>query len=179
MKKMISLSLAVLLLAVAAVPATAGACAASYTVKSGDTLRKIGAAYGVTWQSIASANNLANPNLIYVGSVLCIPGAAPSTPSVPSGPVPTITIVSVVADKSVTVQTANFPANQSFEVLMGPIGTNGVNGTAAGNFSSGKGGAQTATFQIPAKLKGSELIAIRLESTAYYSFNWFYNSTTQ
>jgi hypothetical protein len=31
--------------------------------------------YGVTWQSIVAANNIVNPNLIYVTQVLCIPVA--------------------------------------------------------------------------------------------------------
>jgi hypothetical protein len=98
---------------------------------------------------------------------------------VPSAPVPTFTIVSVVKDKSVTIQTANFPANQTFEVLMGPIGSKGINGTAAGSVSSGKGGSFTSTIQIPAKFKGVQQIAIRLESGVYFSYNWFYNNTTQ
>ncbi len=42
--------------------------------------------------------------------------------------IPTFSIVSVVPDKSVTIQTYNFPANDSFDVLMGPIGTKGING---------------------------------------------------
>jgi LysM repeat protein len=177
MKKIISLALAFVLLAVVATPVGAATCAANYTVKSGDTLLKIGQAYGVTWRAIADANNLVNPNLIYVGTVLCIPGKPAPVP-LPTTPVPTITITSVVRDTSVTIQTANFPANQSFEVLMGPIGTKGVNGTAAGTFNSGAGGSRSATFQIPAKFKGAELIAIRLENNVYYSFNWFYNGTT-
>ena len=177
MKRLSSLILALVLLATLAGPASAASCAASYVVKSGDTLRKIGQVYGVTWQSISTANNLPNPNLIYVGQVLCIPGAPP--PATPSAPVPTFTIVGVVRDKSVTIKTANFPANRSFEVLMGPIGTKGINGTAAGNVNSGKGGSIEATIQIPAKFKGSGQIAIRLESGPYYSYNWFYNNTTQ
>ena len=45
-----------------------------YTVQRGDTLRTIAARFGTTWQAIAAANNLANPNLIHVGNVLVIPG---------------------------------------------------------------------------------------------------------
>ncbi|MDV3427480.1 MAG: LysM peptidoglycan-binding domain-containing protein [Bacillota bacterium] len=50
-----------------------------YTVKAGDTLTKIAIAYGVTVQSIAAANNIANVNLIYVGQVLNIPVKTSST----------------------------------------------------------------------------------------------------
>lgn len=43
-----------------------------YTVKAGDTLSEIGAKYGVNYMKIARDNNIANPNLIYVGQVLTI-----------------------------------------------------------------------------------------------------------
>ena len=43
------------------------------TVKAGDTLSAIGARYGVPWKSIATLNNIKNPNLIYIGDVLKIP----------------------------------------------------------------------------------------------------------
>jgi lysozyme len=52
--------------------------AATYNVQSGDTLSGIAAKYGTSWQSLAAANHLANPNLIYPGQVLLVPGAAPS-----------------------------------------------------------------------------------------------------
>ena len=177
MRRLFSITLALVLLATVAAPTFGANCSASYTVKQGDTLRKIGEKYGVTWQDLATINSLKNPNLIYVGQVLCIPGATP--PAAPTGPVPTFTIVSVVRDKSVTIKTANFPANRSFEALMGPIGSKGENGTAAGNVNSGQGGSFTATVQIPAKFKGEGVIAIRLESGPYYSYNWFYNTTSQ
>ena len=55
-----------------------------YTVKSGDTLTKIAAVYGVTVQQLVAANKITNPNLVYVGQVLLIPGSgtvpAPETP---------------------------------------------------------------------------------------------------
>ncbi|MFR0581145.1 LysM peptidoglycan-binding domain-containing protein [Limosilactobacillus mucosae] len=44
--------------------------ASSYTVKSGDTLSAIAAKYGTTYQALASANNISNPNDIYVGQVI-------------------------------------------------------------------------------------------------------------
>ena len=45
----------------------------TYTVKSGDTLSSIAAAYGTTYQRIAEYNGIQNPNLIYCGQVLKIP----------------------------------------------------------------------------------------------------------
>jgi LysM repeat protein len=44
----------------------------TYTVKAGDTLSGIGAKYGVDYRKIAKDNNIANPNLIYVGQKLVI-----------------------------------------------------------------------------------------------------------
>jgi hypothetical protein len=98
-----------------------------------------------------------------------------------SSKVPVFYIVGVARDKSVTIQTYNFPANDSFTVLMGPYGTKGVGGYAVGTYSSGNGGSKTVTYTIPAALYGSYRIAIRLQSntgSGYFSYNWFYNNTT-
>lgn len=48
-----------------------------YTVKRGDTLGMIAAAYGVSWVQIAEANGVVNPNLIFPGQVLKIPSNTP------------------------------------------------------------------------------------------------------
>jgi LysM repeat protein len=64
-------------------PAPTGS-GASYTVRPGDTLSAIGARFGVSYQSIAAANGLTNPNLIYAGQRLVIPGrGATPTPAPP------------------------------------------------------------------------------------------------
>jgi hypothetical protein len=47
----------------------------THTVRSGETLYSIGQLYGVSWQSIAAANNISEPYTIYVGQVLIIPAA--------------------------------------------------------------------------------------------------------
>lgn len=44
-----------------------------YTVKRGDTLWGIAKKFGVTVSAVVSANNIRNPNLIYVGEVFIIP----------------------------------------------------------------------------------------------------------
>lgn len=56
---------------------------ASYVVQAGDTLGAIAARYGTTVNYLASLNGLMNPNFIYVGQVLQVPGqgAAPSSSS--------------------------------------------------------------------------------------------------
>lgn len=45
----------------------------TYTVKAADSLSKIGTKYDVSWQSIASANSIASPYILYVGEQLTIP----------------------------------------------------------------------------------------------------------
>ncbi|MCL7454352.1 MAG: PA14 domain-containing protein [Anaerolineae bacterium] len=53
-----------------------------HRVKPGEYLARIASYYGVTVQSIVNANNLWNPNLIYVGQLLRIPvTCAPPPPS--------------------------------------------------------------------------------------------------
>lgn len=50
-----------------------------HIVRPGETLATIAAFYGTTWQQIAAANGIVNPNLIYAGYPLIIPPAAPVT----------------------------------------------------------------------------------------------------
>lgn len=94
--------------------------------------------------------------------------------------IPTFSITSVVNDDKVTIKTNNFPANLDFKVLMGAMGTKGVNGNHITTINSGDGGIFIRTFDIPSSLKGEDRIAIRLESTSggFYAYNWFYNTTT-
>ena len=96
------------------------------------------------------------------------------------GKIPTFSILSVVKDSQVNVRTSNFPANDSFDVLMNTMGTRGVNGIKVATVSSGSGGTFEGTYDIPAALKGERQIAIRLQSntgSGYFAFNWFYNNT--
>lgn len=93
--------------------------------------------------------------------------------------IPTISITSVQADDTVTIQTYNYPAGLTFVARMGEMYTAGLGGTVVGSVDSGTGGSFSATFKIPDHLKGQGRIAIRLDSTwgGYYSYNWFYNNT--
>lgn len=52
---------------------------ATYTVKKGDTLSAIAKQYGTTYQDIAKANGISDPNKISVGQTLNIGGAAQTT----------------------------------------------------------------------------------------------------
>jgi lipoprotein-anchoring transpeptidase ErfK/SrfK len=67
----------------ASAPASGGQI---YTVRSGDTLASIAYRHGTTAWAIAQANGLSNPNYIYVGQRLRIPGSGASSPApAPSG----------------------------------------------------------------------------------------------
>lgn len=59
-----------------------------YTVRPGDTLGNLGWAHNTDAMTIAKANQIADPNLIYVGQRLCIPltqsAHAPTAPTVPA-----------------------------------------------------------------------------------------------
>lgn len=93
--------------------------------------------------------------------------------------IPTFNIQAVARDQNVTVLTNNYPANQTFTVRMGAIGTRGVGGIVVGTVNSGAGGAFQATFDIPAALAGSTQIAIRMDSPAgFFAYNWFWNNST-
>lgn len=102
----------------------------------------------------------------------------PTPTNAPPVTIPTFGIQSVVKDSTVTILTSNFPANDSYTVTMGYMGTKGVNGVVVGTQPSGTGGSFTATYTIPAALQGQAQIAIRLQSatTGYYAYNWFYNN---
>lgn len=57
----------------------------TYTVVRGDTLSGIGAKYGISYQAIADANGISDPNKIYPGQVLRIPGTNVPAPAPAAG----------------------------------------------------------------------------------------------
>jgi len=57
----------------ASAPEAPAADARTHTVQPGDNLYNIAVRYGTTVAAIADANDIANPNLIFVGEVLTIP----------------------------------------------------------------------------------------------------------
>jgi len=58
------------------------ACASkedTYLIQKGDTLSKIASWNDTTWEALAKANHIPDPNLIYAGNTLCIIGRASDT----------------------------------------------------------------------------------------------------
>jgi LysM repeat protein len=87
MKKCLLVTLAVLTLVLAGFSFPRDSLASCepvrHVVKAGQNLTQIAALYGVSVAAIVQANNLFNPNIIYVGQVLLIP--VPCTAPAPSG----------------------------------------------------------------------------------------------
>lgn len=170
------------------------ACAVQHTVVSGDTLSALALRYGVTWQSIVAANNIVNPNLIYVTQVLCIPVAAGGPVITPTVTV-TVTATPVVTATATPVSSATpsatpipppagIPTFSIVKVVRGqsvtiqavnfPVNTK-FDVTIGAFGSLGIGGtvvtstvtsasAFTATYAIPAAWANADRLAIRLQS---------------
>jgi LysM repeat protein len=57
---------------------TPAACPPTYTVQSGENLYRIALRFGLTYQALAAANGITNPDAIAAGAVLTIPGCGGS-----------------------------------------------------------------------------------------------------
>ncbi len=68
-------------------PSTSAPTTGEYVVQAGDSLGRIASRFNTTVQAILSANSLTNPNLIFVGQRLRIPGGTGSAPP-PAGSTP-------------------------------------------------------------------------------------------
>ncbi len=70
-------------------PVVAAPQACNYVVKAGDSLGEIAQRYGTTVSALASANQISNPDFIYAGQLLHLPGCTVGPP--PRPPVTTAT----------------------------------------------------------------------------------------
>jgi hypothetical protein len=120
----------------------------------------------------------AGRTMLLLAMLLGATGLALTQNASASAAIPVFEITNVVKDSTVTIKTYDFPADHTFIVTMGKIGTRGVGGIQVGTTYSGTGGSFTAIYDIPDALKGDGQIAIRLEATTggYYSYNWFWNN---
>lgn len=48
----------------------------AHTVASGETLGRIAMSSNITWQGLAQHNNIGDPNLLYPGQTICLPGGS-------------------------------------------------------------------------------------------------------
>jgi len=67
-----------------AAPTTAPSGERTHVVQPGENLFRIALHYGMSYQTVAAANGIINPDLIYVGQRLTIP-AEGTTPTAPTG----------------------------------------------------------------------------------------------
>jgi lipoprotein-anchoring transpeptidase ErfK/SrfK len=87
--------------AVVAAPTTSGG-SALHVVQRGENLFRIALQYNVDMNSIVSANNIANPNSIYAGQRLHIPGSTGAVTVAPA-PAPAVVAPAAVAPPTVVV----------------------------------------------------------------------------
>lgn len=69
-------------------PVSTSSASSSYTVQAGNTLGQIASQFGLSWQTLAAANHLSNPNVLQVGEVLSIPVGGSATASTPVASAP-------------------------------------------------------------------------------------------
>ncbi len=168
-------------------PAAAqSSCTQSHTVQAGENLFRIGLRYGVSWTVLQAYNYLSNPNLIYVGQVLCINGYASSPPATPTpvtiypgnpfGPTTQPRIYFPQATLGVSFQLVgyNFPPNRQVTIGITTLGNRPyipyytTTTDASGQFY--------VEVPIPPTLANANTIAVEATTSGgYYALNWFYN----
>jgi LysM repeat protein len=139
----------------------------TYVVQAGDNLFRISLRFGVSIAAIQEANGIANPNLIYVGQVLKIPGgtgpvptAAPGATAAPSGTVGTYVVqpgdtLGRIAARFGTTVAAIAQANNIVNVNLIYVGQ--VLQIAGAPASTSGGANPTAAGPAPQALTGFEL----------------------
>jgi LysM repeat protein len=90
--------------------ATAGGAPTVYTVRSGDTLNKIAARFGMTVKAIMAANGLTNPDFIYVGERLVLGGGTGSSQPTPAPQATATPAAQVAATPKATPRAVATPA---------------------------------------------------------------------
>jgi LysM repeat protein len=163
----------------------------TYVVQPGDTLSRIAVRFGSTVQELVVLNSLSNPNLIYAGQTLKIPGGAtggpPPTPPPPTTPPPSTgtgtyvvkpgdTLSSIAARFGTTVQelaALNGISNVNLiyvgQVLKVPGGSSGgapsptpVPPPSSGGSGLALGG-QTQTLANAGRMKEAKMTWVKLQ----------------
>ncbi|WP_179228676.1 peptidoglycan DD-metalloendopeptidase family protein [Leptolyngbya ohadii] len=96
----------------------------SYRVSPGDTVAEIARAHNISQSLLISANRISDPNVIFVGQVLRVPGGQPGEPSIAenkSSPSSETVIASAAAVPIVPIQTPSISASvQASEAVTVP-----------------------------------------------------------
>lgn len=110
MKKLVSALLIMVLLLLNVGTASAST---TYVVKKGDTLYKIGKAFGINYTTIVQTNKIKKPNLIHVGQKLIIPEKTQvSTSTASSNPTTPISTKITITDITGRVIALDNPASK-------------------------------------------------------------------
>ena len=119
-----------------------------YSVKSGDTLIRIGMDNGQSWRDIARWNNIENPNLIETGQVLRV--TPPEETGVVVRPVSSTNVVTSPAPASA----ASAPATATNTAAVRPPASAASppnSSTPANNFANTDSAEETVSFQWPTR----------------------------
>ena len=119
-----------------------------YSVKSGDTLIRIGMDNGQSWRDIARWNNIENPNLIETGQVLRV--TPPEETGVVVRPVSSTNVVTSPAPANSASATA--PASNTATVRPPASAANPPNASSpANNLANSDSAEDTVSFQWPTR----------------------------
>jgi lipoprotein NlpD len=119
-----------------------------YSVKSGDTLIRIGMDNGQSWRDIARWNNIDNPNLIETGQVLRV--TPPEETGVVVRPVSSTNVVTSPAPANTA--SAPAPASNTASVRPPASAVNPPNAsTPANNLANSDSAEDTVSFQWPTR----------------------------
>ena len=119
-----------------------------YSVKSGDTLIRIGMDNGQSWRDIARWNNIENPNLIETGQILRV--TPPEETGVVVRPVSSTNVVTSPAPANTASATA--PASNTATVRPPASAANPPNAsTPANNLANTDSVEETVSFQWPTR----------------------------
>ena len=119
-----------------------------YSVKSGDTLIRIGMDNGQSWRDIARWNNIENPNLIETGQVLRV--TPPEEAGVVVRPVSSTNVVTSPAPASA----ASAPATATNTAAVRPpasAASSPNSSTPANNLANTDSAEETVSFQWPTR----------------------------
>jgi len=105
----------------------------TYTVARGETLNSIARRFGLTTGQLAVANNIANPDRIFYGQVLVIPGGTASAPVEPSAPAVPAASKLILVD----ISEQHMYVYENGNVIWSWVASTGERGrdTAPGNYS--------------------------------------------
>jgi lipoprotein NlpD len=119
-----------------------------YSVKSGDTLIRIGMDNGQSWRDIARWNNIENPNLIETGQVLRV--TPPEETGVVVRPVSSTNVVTSPAPANTA--SAPAPASNTASVRPPASAANPPNAsTPSNNLANTDSAEETVSFQWPTR----------------------------